>query len=66
MSNEVIQFSSCAFAISSIKFKQNNQPTERKMTEQIMKPVYIAEEMVLDSVKSHEGEISIRNDMYLS
>lgn len=38
--NEVIQFPLYTFAISSIKFKQNNQETQRKMAEEIMRPVY--------------------------
>lgn len=40
VSNEVIQFPPCIFAISGIKFKQHNQETQRKMAEAIMRPVY--------------------------
>lgn len=40
VSNEVIEFLLCTFAISSIKVKQNNQNSQRKMAEEIVRPVY--------------------------
>lgn len=40
MPNEVVQFPLCIFATSSIKLKQNNQETQRKITEEITRPVY--------------------------